>query len=77
MYADTLTLLFEALGRCLETNQPAVETYYGGLVCVVGDGGVCAHVCAGPDWMPLLISELQVTLWRVWPFTGSSPSGRV
>lgn len=31
VYADTLTLLYEALARCLETNQPMVETYYGGL----------------------------------------------
>lgn len=29
IYADTLTLLYEALARCLETHQPAVETYYG------------------------------------------------
>jgi hypothetical protein len=29
VYADTLTLLYEALARCLETNQPMVETYYG------------------------------------------------
>ena len=29
VYADTLTLLYESLARCLETNQPVVETYYG------------------------------------------------
>lgn len=29
IYADTLTLLYEALARCLETHQPSVETYYG------------------------------------------------
>ena len=34
VYADTLTLLYEALARCLETNQPMVETYYG-RVCVI------------------------------------------
>jgi hypothetical protein len=29
VYADTLTLLYEDLARCLETHQPVVETYYG------------------------------------------------
>ena len=31
VYADTLTLLYESLARCLETNQPLVESYYGEL----------------------------------------------
>ncbi|ELU05879.1 hypothetical protein CAPTEDRAFT_225425 [Capitella teleta] len=29
MYADTMTLLFEAIARVVEIHQPLVETYYG------------------------------------------------
>jgi hypothetical protein len=29
VYADTMTLLFEAIARVVEIHQPLVETYYG------------------------------------------------
>ncbi len=29
LYADTLTMLFEAIARVVEIHQPLVETYYG------------------------------------------------
>ena len=31
IFADTLTLLFEAIARIVEIHQPLVETYYGKL----------------------------------------------
>ncbi len=29
LYADTITMLFEAIARVVEIHQPLVETYYG------------------------------------------------
>ena len=29
VYADTLTILFEDVGKVVEIHQPLVETYYG------------------------------------------------
>lgn len=29
IYADSLTLLFEAIARIVEIHQPLIETYYG------------------------------------------------
>ena len=62
VYADTLTLLYEALARCLEINQPLVETYYG-RVCITYECALKSsewNTTAGPPWMPFLVRELQV-----------------
>ena len=29
IFADTLTILFEAIARTVEVHQPLIETYYG------------------------------------------------